>query len=90
MKRHANSKPSKEGLAHIRRVAKEAYPSHTIQFCSHGDLGGHRAPRDLTLAFRLIDARGKYHTNVIWVNPTSLKAWTPNTVRNAVVRSNGK
>ncbi len=90
MKRHANSKPDKEGLQHLRHVANEAFPRLTVQFCSHGDLGGHRAPRDHTLAFRLIDARGKFRSNVIWVMPRTLTNWTAEDVRQAVERSNGK
>lgn len=90
MKRHANPKPEKDGLAHLTRVASEAYPNHTIRFCSHGDLGGHRAPRDHTLAFRLVDGRGKFRSNVVWVAPESLKSWTADDVRRAVDESNGK
>ncbi|HRX84960.1 MAG TPA: hypothetical protein P5572_08075 [Phycisphaerae bacterium] len=90
MKRHANPKPSKEGLQHLESVAREAFPQYTLRFCSHGDLGGHRAPRDHTLAFRLIDARGKFRSNVIWVMPQSLRSWTADRVRRAVDESNGK
>jgi len=90
MKRHANPKPTKEGLEHLRRVAREAYPHFSLRFCSHGDLGGHRAPRDHTLAFRLVDSRGKFRSNVVWVMPQSLKSWTPANVRQAVAQSNGK
>jgi hypothetical protein len=87
---HANPKPSRRGLEHLRQVAEQAFPPHTIRFCSHGDLGGHRAPRDHTLAFRLVDERGKYRSNVIWVMPQSLLSWTPACVRQAVDESNGK
>ena len=90
MKRHANPKPDKDGLEHLRRVAREAFPGHSVRFCSHGDLGGHRAPRDHTLAFRLVDAQGKFCSNVIWVMPQALKTWTADDVRRSVDRSNGK
>jgi hypothetical protein len=90
MKRHANPKPDKAGLQHLRGVAREAFPDCTIEFCSHGDLGGHRAPRDHTLAFRLVDARGQHRSNVVWVMPQNLKNWTAETVRRAVDRSNGR
>jgi hypothetical protein len=90
MKRHANPKPSKEGIKHLRIVAREAYPQCSIRMCSHGDLGGHRAPRDHTLAFRLIDSRGKIRLNVVWVMPQSLLSWTAADVRRSVDASNGK
>ena len=90
MKRHANLKPDKAGLQHLRRVAREAFPKFSVRFCSHGDLGGHRAPRDHTLAFRLVDDRGKFRSNVIWVMPQTLSTWTADDVRRAVDESNGK
>jgi len=90
MKRHANPKPEKAALKHLRRVALEAFPGHTIRFCSHGDLGGHRAPRDHTLAFRLVNAKGKFCSNVIWVMPQNLMNWTAASVKRAVDVINGK
>ena len=90
MKRHANPKPDPDDLEHLRQVAREAFPHWTIRFCCHGDLGGHRAPRDHTLAFRLVDAQGRYRSNVVWVMPQSLAHWTAEDVRQAVDRSNGK
>jgi hypothetical protein len=90
MKRHANPKPDKQGLAHLKQIAKEAFPGQTLRFCSHGDLGGHRAPRDHTLAFRMVNSRGKFCSNVVWLMPDSLMSWTAESFRQAVQRSNGK
>jgi len=90
MKRHANPTPDKNALEHLRRVAREAYPHYYIRFCSHGELGGYRAPRDHTLAFRLVDSDGKFHSNVIWVMPQTLLNWTAGDVRREVNKSNGK
>jgi len=90
MKRHANPKPDKAGKRHLERVAREAYPGMSIRFVTHGDMGGHRAPRDCTLAFRLVDKRGKYRSNVVWVFPEYLKNWTVESIRRAVDESNGK
>lgn len=90
MKRHANPKPDKADLRRFREVALEAFPELSVQFCSHGDLGGHRAPRDHTLAFRLVDSRGKFRSNVVWVMPQSLRSWTADDIRAAVDRSNGR
>ncbi|MCA8954348.1 MAG: hypothetical protein KDE27_32880 [Planctomycetes bacterium] len=89
-KRHANPEPEKRGLIHLRRVAEQAYPDCSIRFFSHGTLGGHRAPRVNTLAFRLVDARGRLRSNVIWVAPQELRTWTVEDVRRAVDASNGQ
>ena len=83
MKRHANPKPDKADLRRFREVAREAYPESTVRFCSHSDLGGHRAPRDDTLAFRLVDSRGKVRSNVVWIMPQSLRSWTATDIRAA-------
>jgi len=90
MRRHANPRPTKEGLSHLKRVAKDAYPNLQVRFLGHGDLGGHRAPRDHTIAFRLEDSRGKHRSNVVWVMPQSLTSWTADDVRRAVDKSNGR
>lgn len=89
-KRHANPPPEKRGLTHLRRVAEQAYPGCSIRFFSHGTLGGHRAPRINTLAFRLVDAQGRFRSNVIWVAPQDLRGWTADDVRRAVDDSNGE
>ena len=90
MKRHANPKSDKQGLAHLKRVAEEAFEGCSVRFLSHGSLGGHRAPRDHTVAFRLVDSRGRFRSNVIWVNPQGLRSWTAADVRRAVKASNGQ
>ena len=56
----------------------------------HGDYGGHRAPRDHTISFRLQDARGKYRTNVVWLMPDWLRSLTVEDVRALVAEANGK
>jgi hypothetical protein len=73
-----------------RMVTRASPRAVSICFCSHGDLGGYRAPRDHTLAFRLVDARGKHRSNVVWVMPQYLSNWTAEDVRRAVDQSNGK
>ena len=90
MKRHANPKPKSSGKAHLKKVAKEAFPKYTLEFCSHSDFGGHRAPRDHTLGFRLKDSRGNYKSNVVWVMPQSLLNWTSTNVRSVVDKANGR
>lgn len=72
-RRHANPPPEKRCFVHLHRVAEQAFPGCSIRFFSHGTLGGHRAPRINTLAFRLVDARGRFRSNVIWVAPQDLR-----------------
>ena len=83
---HANRKATKEEMAYATQVIQEACPEYEIVWGSHGDFGGHRAPRDHTLAFRLRDKWGKYHSNVIWVAPEWLSSITVGWVKKMVAR----
>ena len=62
----------------------------TAVFGAHGDYGGHRAPRDHTIAFRLQDERGNFRSNVIWLVPDCLNSLTVADVQAMVARANGK
>lgn len=73
---HSNRQASEDEMAYATEV-QEAYPDYEVVWGSHGDFGGHRAPRDHTLAFRLRDRWGKYRSNVIWVAPEWLSSITP-------------
>ncbi|HEY1053417.1 MAG TPA: hypothetical protein VGE39_26780 [Prosthecobacter sp.] len=84
-----NRKATKDEIAHARGVIREAFPDLVPVFGAHGDYGGHRAPRDHTLAFRLQDERGKFHSNVVWVMPDALIALTVADVQALVARANG-
>ena len=86
MKRHADRKPTSDEIEHATRVIRDAYPEYEVVWGSHGAYGGHRAPRDHTLAFRLRDQFGKYHSNVIWVSPAWLLRITAGWVRKTVGR----
>ena len=77
-------------MAHVRRVLAQAFPELTAVFGAHGDYGGHRAPRDHTLAFRLRDEMGKFHSNVVWLMPGRLMEFTVEEARGLVDRNNGK
>lgn len=68
-------------MARARRVIREAFPELEAVFVGHGDLGGHRAPRDHTIAFRLRDAAGRFRSNVIWLMPDALATLTVDEVR---------
>ncbi len=83
---HANRKVTGEEMAHATQVIQEAFPDYDVVWGSHGDFGGHRAPRDHTLAFRLRDRWGKYHSNVIWIAPVWLSSITVEWVRQKVRR----
>lgn len=83
---HANRKATEDEMAHATQVIQEAFPEYDVVWGSHGDYGGHRAPRDHTLAFRLRDRWGKYHSNVIWITPDNLSKITVGWVKRIVAR----
>jgi len=85
-----NRKATKAELTHARRVIEEAFPSMAPVFGSHGDYGGHRAPRDHTISFRLRDQRGKFRSNVVWVLPQWLGKMTVADVQAMVAAANGE
>lgn len=87
---NVNRKATRDEMAHAERVIREAFPDLEPVFGGHGAYGGYRAPRDHTISFRLRDAQGKYHSNVIWVLPQYLGSLTPGDIRAMVSRSNGK
>ena len=85
-----NRKASKGEMDRIRRVIREAYPEMTPVFGGHGDYGGHRAPRDHTISFRLRDDRGRFRSNVMWLMPDLLRALSAANIRWLVEHSNGR
>lgn len=85
-----NRKATKEEMAQARRVIREAFSEFVPVFGAHSDYGGHRAPRDHTIAFRLQDERGKFHSNVVWLMPDGLATLTVGKIRELVAESNGK
>ena len=85
-----NRKATKEEMDRIRRVIKDAFPDLSPVFGGHGAYGGHRAPRDHTISFRLRDERGQFRSNVIWLMPEQLRELTAANIRALVERSNGR
>lgn len=85
-----NRKASSEEMGHARRIIQEAFPGLSPVFGSHGDCGGHRAPRDHTIAFRLRDERGKFRSNVVWVMPNAIGSLTVAEVQAMVRWANGE
>lgn len=86
---HANRKATKEEMRHATQVIKAAFPQYDVVWGGHGDYGGHRAPRDHTISFRLRDRRGRYHSNVVWLMPESLSLLAVEDVKRLVDDSNG-
>jgi hypothetical protein len=85
-----NRKATTKEMDRIRRVIRDAYPELKAVFGGHSAYGGHRAPRDHTISFRLQDERGQFRSNVIWLLPDHLRELTPENIRWLVERSNGK
>jgi hypothetical protein len=85
-----NRKATKSEMAHALRVIREVFPELEPVFGSHGDYGGHRAPRDHTISFRLRDQRGNFRSNVVWLQPNCLGTLTVAAVESLVRRANGK
>jgi len=86
---NVDRKATRDEMGHAAQVIREAFPDLEPIFGGHGDYGGHRAPRDHTISFRLRDAQGKYRSNVVWVAPEHLGSLTPGQVRSLVSRANG-
>ncbi len=84
-----NRKATKSEMAHARQAVAQAYPDLDAVWGAHGDYGGHRAPRDHTISFRLRDRRGKFHSNVVWLMPAWLGRLTVEDIRGLVEQSNG-
>lgn len=84
-----NRKATGDEMAHAVRAIREAFPDFEPVFAGHSAYGGHRAPRDHTISFRLRDQWGKYHSNVVWVLPQYLGALTAADVRRLVDHANG-
>lgn len=79
-------KSTDDEMGYATQVIQEAFPEYEVVWGSHGDYGGGRAPRDHALSFRLRDRWGKYHSNVIWVNPARLAGITVARVKKVVKR----
>ncbi len=88
--RHANRKPAKSEKAHATSVIREAFPDCDVVWGSHSSYGGHRAPRDHTIAFRIRDKTGKFRSNVVWIQPQHLSSLGVQDVRDLVTQANGR
>ncbi len=84
-----NRKASSSEMAHAAAAIRAAFPELEPVFAGHSAYGGRRAPRDHTISFRLRDAWGKYHSNVVWILPQYLAGLTVADVRALVANANG-
>jgi len=85
-----NRKATKPEMARARSVIRAAFPELEPICGSHSDYGGHRAPRDHTISFRLRDRQGKFRSNVVWLMPDWLGSMTVADVVSLVNQANGK
>jgi len=85
-----NRKATQKETSAFRAVLKDAFPGLQAEFGSHSSYGGHRAPRDHTIAFRLKDSPGKYRSNIVWIQPDDLASLGPEELRRIVNKANGK
>jgi hypothetical protein len=74
--------------AAIADAVAEAFPGCTAEFTG-GVERSRMAKVGVTLGFRVKDARGKYRSNVIWIDPTYEGAVSAAWVAHAVKTSNG-
>ena len=87
---NVNRKATKAEMAHLQEVVATAFPGCVAVVGGHGDYGGHRAPRDHTISFRIRDAEGKFCSNVVWILPDSILGLTAKNVVGVVRASNGR
>lgn len=71
----------------VNMAVAEAFPECVAEFCG-GVERSRMATRGPTLGFRVKDARGKYRSNIIWVDPTYAGSVSAAWVVNAVKASN--
>ena len=74
--------------AAIAAAVAEAFPGCSAEFCG-GVERSRMAKLGVTLGFRVKDGRGKYHSNVVWLNPEYEGAVSAATVVWLVKESNG-
>lgn len=86
---NVNRKSTRDEIAHLKALVSAAFPDCDVILGSHGDYGGHRAPRDHTLSFRVRGPDGRFRSNVVWVHPDDVAGLTVDAVTALVKRSNG-
>ncbi len=87
---NVNRKISKDEKSKIIKIINGAFPQYEVVWGAHGDYGGHRAPRDHTISFRLRDKNGKFHSNIVWLSPDGASTLTVSEVIKLVKINNGE
>lgn len=82
-----NRKATRDEKERATDVIVEAFPGLFPVWGAHGDYGGHRAPRNHTIAFR--HERGQFRSNVVWVRPDQVAWLTVEQVRAMLKRAGG-
>jgi hypothetical protein len=72
----------------IASAVAEAFPGCTAEFCG-GVERSRMATRGPTLGFRVKDERGRYRSNIVWLNPEYQGEVTADEVASLVKESNG-
>jgi hypothetical protein len=72
----------------VAAAVAEAFPGCTADFCG-GVERSRMAYRGVSLGFRVRDARGKYRSNIIWLNPLYEGEVSAGWVEEVVKGSNG-
>jgi hypothetical protein len=75
--------------AAISAAVAQACPGCTADFCGGVEYSRMAKLGSRTLGFRVKDGRGKYRSNIIWVNAEYDGEWTADWVAQAVMQSNG-
>ena len=72
----------------VNESVAEVYPGCIAEFCGGVSIS-RMATRGPTLGFRIKNSStGKYHSNVIWVNPDFAGSWPTDWLADAVQKSN--
>ena len=87
---NVNRKATPREMDHLRAMVGRAFPDGVLVMGGHGDYGGHRAPRDHTISFRVRGPDGRFCSNVIWLHPDHILGVTSQSILAMVRRSNGK
>lgn len=75
--------------AAIANAVAEAFPGCRAEFSGGVERSRMAKLGDRTLRFRVKDSRGKYRSNIIWVNPTYEGTVSASWVAQAIEQSNG-
>ncbi len=86
---NVNRKITPQEVKHLRTMVGRAFPDGQLVMGGHGDYGGHRAPRDHTISFRIRGTDGRYCSNVVWIHPDQILSLSPQSILALVQRSNG-